>query len=118
MAEEIVSPLLALIKDQGLIDDLQYEEVLGEHKRTGNSVFQILQDFSIMDADAILQAQANYLGAEVMSLRDKDISPQLIKMLPASAARMYRCLPVNQNNGALQVAFEDALNPTRIDEVR
>jgi type IV pilus assembly protein PilB len=70
-----------------------------------------------MDADAILQAQANYLGAEVMSLRDKEISPQLIKLLPAGAARMYRCLPINQSNGGLQVAFEDALNPTRVDEV-
>src|ERR1043166_851492 len=45
MAEEIHSPLLSLIKEQNLIDDLQYEEVVGEYKRSGKPVIQILQDF-------------------------------------------------------------------------
>ena len=117
MAEENVNPLLALIKDQGLIDDLQFEEVLAEHKRTGTDVFQILQNFSIMDADSILHVEANYLGTEVVSLRDREFSPQLIKTIPANTARMYRCMPVGLTDSALQVAFEDALNPARIDEV-
>jgi len=29
MAEEFSNPLLSLIRDQGLIDDLQYEDVVG-----------------------------------------------------------------------------------------
>ena len=45
MSDEISNPLLALVKEQGMIDDLQYEEVVGELKRSGKSVFQILQDF-------------------------------------------------------------------------
>jgi type IV pilus assembly protein PilB len=117
MAEENVSPLLALIKDQGLIDDLQFEEVLAEHKRTGTDVFQILQNFSIMDADSILHVEANYLGTEVVSLGDREFSPQLLKTIPANTARMYRCLPVGLTDSTLQVAFEDALNPARIDEL-
>ena len=69
MPHESTNPLLLLVKGQNLIDDLQYEEVLAEHIRSGNSVMQILQDFGIMDVDAILQAIANHLGAEVVSLR-------------------------------------------------
>jgi type IV pilus assembly protein PilB len=117
MAEDISIPLLALIKEQGLIDDLQYEEVAAEYKRTGTDVFHILQNFGIMDGDAILQVMANYLGAEVVSLKDKDITPQLIKTIPGATARMYRCFPVKLVDSVLQVAFEDALNPARIDEV-
>ncbi|MCC6821752.1 MAG: hypothetical protein IT579_13550, partial [Verrucomicrobia subdivision 3 bacterium] len=45
MAEEISNPLLSLVKEQGLIDDLQYEEVAGEVKRNGTPVFQALQNF-------------------------------------------------------------------------
>jgi len=44
MAEEINSPLLALVRNQSLIDDLQYEEVVSEAKRSGTPVQQILQD--------------------------------------------------------------------------
>src|SRR5581483_6209724 len=117
MAEEVSSPLLALIKEQSLIDDLQYEEVVAEHKRAGTSIFQILQDFGIMDLDSILHVMANHLGAEVVSLKDKEFSPQLLKSIPGKTARMYRCVPVNMFNSTLQVAFEDPLNPSRIDEL-
>src|SRR5262245_45600807 len=117
MAEEISSPLLSLIREQGMIDDLQYEEVAGEHKRTGNPIIQILQGFGIMDLAAVLQVISNYLGSEVVSLRDTEISAQLIKTIPPNMARMYRCVPVAMHDSVLQVAFEDPLNPARIDEL-
>ncbi|MGA2436621.1 MAG: pilus assembly protein PilB, partial [Bryobacteraceae bacterium] len=79
MPEEISSLLLSLIKGEGLIDDLQYEEVAAEHKRSGTPVIQILQDFGIMDLDAILHIISNQLGTEVVSLRDTDFTPQLLK---------------------------------------
>jgi len=117
MAEEILNPLLALIKGQALIDDLQFEEVVAEHKRSGTSVIQILQDFGIMDLDTILQIEANYLGAQVVALKDVNFTQELLRNIPANTARMYRCIPVAQFDGTLQVAFEDPLNPARVDEV-
>jgi type IV pilus assembly protein PilB len=117
MAEEILNPLLSLIKEQSLIDDLQFEEVVAEHKRTGTPVIQILQDFGIMDLDTILQIEANHLGAQVISLKDTEFSPDLLKNIPANTARMYRCMPVAQFDSTLQVAFEDPLNPARVDEL-
>ena len=117
MADEILSPLLSLIKEQSLIDDLQFEEVVAEHKRAGTPVFQILQDFGIMDLDTILQLEANHLGAEVVSIKDTNFSPELLKTIPGNTARMYRCMPVAQADGTLQVAFEDPLNPARVDEL-
>ena len=43
MAKQISNPLLAIIKEQGLIDDIQHEEVVAEHKRAGTAIIQILQ---------------------------------------------------------------------------
>ena len=117
MADEILNPLLSLIKEQSLIDDLQFEEVVAEHKRAGTSIIQILQDFGIMDLDTILQLEANHLGAQVVSLRDREFSPDLLKSIPPNTARMYRCMPVGQFDSTLQVAFEDPLNPARVDEL-
>ncbi|HLP77797.1 MAG TPA: GspE/PulE family protein [Candidatus Paceibacterota bacterium] len=117
MAEEIQNPLLSVIREQGLIDDLQYEEVAAEHKRAGTPVAQILQDFGIMDLDSILQTISNYMGAPVISLGDTSFTPDLLKIVPANTARMYRCIPVGTTDSAVQMAFEDALNPARVDEV-
>ena len=117
MSEEVTNPLLSLVKEQGLIDDLQYEEVLGEFKRTGQPVRQILQDFGVLDLDTILQAIANQLGAPIVTVRDRDLTPELVRTIPAKMARMYQCLPVGQSGSTLQVALVDPLNPGRIDEL-
>lgn len=117
MSDDISNPLLALVREQGLVDDLQYEEVVGETKRSGNSVFQILQDFGIMDADMILQAMANHLGVEVVSLKGVEIPKAALAAVPANTARMYRCLPVSLEGNTLQVAFEDPLDPAKVDEL-
>ncbi len=117
MGEEISNPLLSLVKEQGLIDDLQYEEVAGEVKRSGTPVFQALQNFGIMDADAILQAMANHLGTEVVALRNVDLPKDALAAVPANTAKMYRCLPVGFSDGMLRVAFEDPLDPQRVDEL-
>src|SRR5512137_1521487 len=117
MSEDISNPLLALVKEQGLIDDLQFEEVQGEFKRTGKSVTQILQDFGILDLDTILQVIASHLGAPVVTLRERDLTPELLRTIPAKMARMYQCLPVGQVDSTLQVALAEPLNSGRLDEL-
>src|SRR5437660_839796 len=117
MAEEITNPLLSLIKEQSLIDDLQFEEVQAEFKRSGKPVIQILQDFGIMDLDTVLQVMADYLGAPVMKLAGKDLPPEVIKAVPAASARMYQALPVGMEDGTLKVALAEPLNPARLDEL-
>ncbi len=117
MSEEISNPLLSLISKQGLLDDLQYEDVIGEMKRSNTPAIQVLQDFGIMKLDAILHVEADYLGTEVVSLRDREISPELLKTIPANVARMYRCVPVAMTGDVLQVAVAEPLDPAKADEI-
>src|SRR5438874_9485174 len=117
MADEITNPLLSLIKEQSLIDDLQFEEVQAEFKRSGKPVIQILKDFGIMDLDTVLQVMADHLGAPVMKLAGKELPPEVIKAVPAASARMYQALPVGMDDGTLRVALAEPLNPARLDEL-
>jgi len=117
MPEEISNPILALIHEQGLIDDLQYEEVVGELRRSNTPVTQLLQDFGIMKLDDILHVISTNIGAEVVSLKDRDISPELLQLVPAKVARMYHCLPVGVNDGTVLIALADPLDPGKPDEI-
>jgi type IV pilus assembly protein PilB len=118
MAEDISDPLLSLVKENGLVDDLQYEEVVAEFKRSGTPVVQLLQDFGIMSLDDVLQVMAHHLGTNVVSVRDREFAPDLLKIIPANIARMYQCLPIGADNGTLQVAIADPLDPARADEIQ
>jgi type IV pilus assembly protein PilB len=117
MATPISSPLLDLIKSQGLLDDLQLEEVKEEHNRSGKPISEILQDFGFLDMPSQLQVIANHLGTEVIELNDKDLTPEVLAAVPAETARMYRCLPVAVFDSTVQLALADPLNPTMVDEL-
>ena len=117
MAEDISNPLLALVREQGLIDDLQYEEVVAELRRSNAPAIQLLQDFGIMKLDDILHVIAGHIGADVVSLNDREFQPELLQTVPAKVAQMYHCLPVAVNNGTVQVALADPLDPQHADEI-
>jgi len=117
MSEEPSNPLLSIIKEQSLIDDLQFEEVQAEFKRTGKPVMQILQDLGIMDLDTILHLIADQVGAQVVPLNGREITPQTLQTVPGNTARMYGCLPVSLTDSTLQIALVDPLNPQRLDEL-
>ncbi len=55
MSDPVLHPLLALIKEQNLIDDLQLEEVMQEQARSGKNCSQILVDFEMVDMDTQLE---------------------------------------------------------------
>ncbi|MBE0704714.1 MAG: Flp pilus assembly complex ATPase component TadA, partial [Afipia sp.] len=114
---EISNPLLALLQERGLIDDMQLEEVSQELQRSGAPIIQILQDFGLLDMGTILQVLADHLHTEVVDIRDQDLSSEVISAVPATAARMHQCLPVAVFDGTVRVALADPLNPSTVDEL-
>src|SRR6266850_3661015 len=117
MSDTVSNPLLALVKERNLIDDLQLEEVLQEQSRSGKTISQILSDFQLVDIDTQLQIMAEHLGTEVVGLHDVELRPEVVKTITPSVARMYQCVPVAAYDSVLQVALSDPLNPAVIDEL-
>lgn len=115
MADNVSNPLLDLIKSQGLLDDLQLEEVTQEHLRSGKPIEEILADFGLIDQDMQLQIIANHLGTEVVTIGE--IPADVLKAVPPDAARMYRCMPIAVFDSTVQVALADPLNPAIVDEL-
>src|ERR1700722_19433067 len=117
MPANVASPLLDFIRSQGLLDDLQLEEVIEEHNRSGKAFSEILQDFGFLDMDTQLQMIANHLGTEVVQLSERDLTPEILSAVPADAARMYKCLPVAVHDSSVHLALADPLNPAMLDEL-
>ena len=68
MSEAVSDPLLALVRERGMLDDLQMEEVMQEHLRSGKPVVQVIQDYGLIDGDSLLQIVADQLGTMVVTL--------------------------------------------------
>ena len=114
---DISSPLLNLVQERGLIDDLQLEEVTQEATRNGKPIGEILLDFGLVDTETQLQIMSEHLGTEIVDVRESDLTDEIIKTVPASSARMYQCVPVAVYGSTVQIAMVDPLNPEMIDEL-
>ena len=95
MSDYISDPLLALIRERGLIDDLQLEEVSQEQSRTGKPFSQVLADLGFVDMETQLQVMADHLGTEVVNIEGTEFTPQLVKTIspgshPSSPATRSR----------------------------
>jgi type IV pilus assembly protein PilB len=115
--DSVSSPLLDLIRSQNLLDDLQFDEVKEEHGRSGKPIAEILDDFGLIDTETQLQIIANHLGTEVVSLSNREFTPELLAIVPADAARMYKCVPIEDMGSSVQVALADPLDPTTVDQL-
>jgi type IV pilus assembly protein PilB len=117
MADNASHPFLSLVRDRGLLDDLQFDEVHQEMQRSGKSVGEVLADFGILDADSQLQVMAEHLGTEVVDLRSWTPDEATLKAMPAATAKTYQAIPYALHGTVLQIALADPLNPSLLDEL-
>src|SRR5687767_3937336 len=117
MSDYVSNPFLELVKERGLLDDLQHEEVVQEHMRGGKSIEQILQDFGLLDIDSQLQIKADHLGTQVVNIQDIEFTPDLLQIMPSDTARLYQALPVAVYGSTVQIALADPLNPDTVNEL-
>jgi type IV pilus assembly protein PilB len=117
MAEIVSNPLLALVKEMGMIDDLQLEEVQEEVSRSGKPMAQVLADLDVVPLDQQLDLIADHLGTEVVDLKEISFEEELLKTIPSTTARMYQVLPISDWGDTLRVTMADVLNPSVIDEL-
>ena len=117
MSEVISNPLLSLLRDQEMLDDLQLEEINEELNRSGNPVMDIIKDYGYMDVESMLQVVSGYLGAEVMQVNPGMVTDELKEMLNSETAQAYQCVPVGLEDEMLKVAFVDPLDPSKVDEL-
>lgn len=117
MAEIVSNPLLALVKEMGMIDDLQLEEVQEEVARSGKPMAQVLADLDVVPLDQQLDLIADHLGTEVIDLKEISFEEALLKTISSTTARMYQVLPISDWGDTLRVTMADVLNPSVIDEL-
>lgn len=100
-----------------MLDDLQRDEVAAESERNGKPVIQVLNDMGIVDTFTSLQVIADHLGTEVIEINSNDLTPEVLKAIPADVARMHLCLPVAVFDTVIRVALANPLNPQVVDEI-
>jgi type IV pilus assembly protein PilB len=114
---EYNNPLLQQLVDEERITHAQAEEIIDEHERTGKSVRNVVIDLGLIAEDDLLEEIALQLGSEVINLMATDVPQKVIKVVPASTARMYNVVPVAADQHSVTLATFELLSPEVVDEL-
>ncbi len=117
MAELATHPLLNLIREKMLLDEMQIEEVSQEHAKNGKPIEKILHDGGYIDKTTQLQVIADELGTELVNIPTMDLNKDVLDSIPAEVARQLGALPVAIFGSTVQVAFTKPLQMDLVDQL-
>jgi type IV pilus assembly protein PilB len=107
-----------LFVDQNVLQKAQADDVLTEAQQNGKTIVQAMVDGGFMDEAGFYHTMAEGIGAELIDLNDREIGPEVVKIVPAGLARLHRALPVELVDGTLRVALADPLEPSTAEDLR
>ena len=103
----------------GVISPQQLEYALEHQKKgPGELLGTLLVRLGLASEEKLLPALAQQIGVSYLSLRDQQISPDLVKQIPARLATQYQVLPVLQDGKTLLLGMANPLDTKVLDEIQ
>src|SRR5947208_12597706 len=93
--------------EQRVLQPSQAEDVLSEVELNGKTVAQAMLDGGFIDEPGFYQTIANGLGTDFVELSERDIEPEILRLIPSGLARLHGALPVELSGNTLRIALTD-----------
>lgn len=103
-----------IITEEQLNKGLQIQKELKDKKRLG----EVFLDLGYITEDELLFSLSKSLNLEVVSLKDKFISLDILKKIPKSMALNHMLVPIEEKQGKLVIAMSDPLDYYALEEIK
>src|SRR6516162_7678645 len=100
---------------RGVIGPDQLKEA---HRMESSTIEEALVKSGYADIDDIMKAKAEQHGLPFVELREIEIPPSVIELVPESLARENIVMPLSQESGTIRVIMHDPLDFETIDKLR
>ena len=104
--------------EQRVLEPSQAEDVLSEVELNGKTVAQAMVDGGFIDEHGFYQTIANGLGTDLIDLTERDIAPEVLRLIPSGLARLHGALPVEMSGTTLRVALVDPFDLHAAEDLR
>jgi type IV pilus assembly protein PilB len=104
--------------EQRVLEPSQAEDVLSEVELNGKTVAQAMIDGGFVDEHGFYQTIANGLGTDLIDLAQREIAPEILRLIPSGLARLHGALPVEMGGTTLRVALIDPFDLHAAEDLR
>jgi hypothetical protein len=112
------APLGTLIFRAGLLPAETIESALQESSRTGKRLGEILLERKLLEEAELSRLLAGQKGLPFVTLRERGIDQDAVKLFTQDQARLYRALPFQLESGSPTVAICDPTNEVMMRNIR
>jgi MshEN domain len=112
------APLGTLIFRAGLLPAETIESALQESSRTGKRLGEILLERKLLEESELSRLLAGQKGLQFVTLRDRGVDHEALKLFTEDQARLYRALPFQLDSGSPTVAISDPTNDVVMRNIR
>ena len=106
-----------LLLEQKLINEQQLKTALAEQNRSARRLGRVLTDLGMVSEQAFHEALAKHLQIPFMDLRQVQLSPDTVRLLPETQARRSRALVLKADASGALVAMADPTDLFAYDEL-
>lgn len=107
-----------MLIEHKIITPEQLQIALARQQGSGKLLGAILLELGFIDEDAMfLPILSSQLNVDFISLKDREIPPDVIRRVPPKFASYYKIIPFDYQNGILSIACLSPQNIALMDEI-
>ena len=110
--------VLDILKDAGLIQAAEAEEIERETTETGRPVEETAVNMGFLTEEGLYQAIADSIGAERYDLAEFTPPAETLALIPGGLARLHGALPIGATENTIFVALIDPLDGQAVEDLR
>ena len=107
-----------MLLNDSIVTKEQLEQALTEHKKTGQLIGNTIVSLGFATEEQVLLALSHQMSVEYVRLKELEMSPDIIKKVPAKFACYYKIIPVDISGIRLRIAVTNPLDLAVLDEIR
>lgn len=107
-----------MLIESGVISSEDLEKGLKEQKNSGNFICTTLIEMGLAHEDNILPILGKQLNMPFVKIKNLNIQPDIISMVPAKFATHYKLMPIAVTGNEITLAVTDPLDVHTIDDLK
>ena len=112
------SQLIRLLQETGLFTPEQINEILPAVSGDGVDFTEAVIEATEIKEEIFLEKLAEAMSLSFIRLKQAEIDSEILEKIPPKAVFQYNIMPVAEENGVLQIATANPLQPGLIDAMR